>query len=141
MLLLAADTSRDKFAWIDAIHKGARLSRCPVERVAPLLSLRMYGGCVDTTLDEVLQASPDTTPPLRRPDHHGGRRRKHSSSTHGGSHGGGSNGNSEHRERGAHDERHRKHRHAEQKPEALQKQQTGFWNLEKWFDGSAFKDI
>ena len=62
MLLLAADSAKDKFAWIDAITKGSRMPRCPIERVAPLLSLRMYGGTIDTTMDSVLQAAAETRP-------------------------------------------------------------------------------
>ena len=31
---------------------------CPIERVAPTLSLQMYGGCTDATVNNVLQAQP-----------------------------------------------------------------------------------
>ena len=59
MLLLAADTPRDKHAWIEALLRGSRLPRCPVDKVAPTLSLQMYGGCQDLTVNSVLQADAD----------------------------------------------------------------------------------
>jgi len=35
------------------------MPRCAIEQVAPTLSLQMYGGCQDSTLNSVLQAEPD----------------------------------------------------------------------------------
>ena len=50
MLLLAADSPRDKYAWIDAITQGALLPRCPADRVGPTLALQMNGGSVDAAV-------------------------------------------------------------------------------------------
>ena len=58
LLLLAADTPRDKYAWIDAISRASRLPQCPLSKVAPTLSLQMYGGA-DEMMNNVLQARPD----------------------------------------------------------------------------------
>ena len=34
-----------------------RLPPCPIDKVAPTLSLQMYGGCADGTVNQVLQAA------------------------------------------------------------------------------------
>lgn len=62
MLLLAADTPREKYAWIDAITRGSHMPQCPITQVASSLSVAAaYGGLHDGTLNSVLQAEPDTT--------------------------------------------------------------------------------
>lgn len=61
VLLFAAESARDKFEWIDALSRGARMMRCPLVKVAPMLALQMYGGCQDTTLGSVLQAPADVS--------------------------------------------------------------------------------
>ena len=38
LLLIAADTGREKFEWMDAIEKARRLPPCPIERVAAMLT-------------------------------------------------------------------------------------------------------
>ena len=41
----------------DAIANGARMPTCPVDKVAPTLSLQLYGGTMDNTLNSVRESS------------------------------------------------------------------------------------
>jgi hypothetical protein len=69
MLLLAADTPREKFGWLDAVTQGSRMPPCPVSLVAPTLTLKnVYGGLQDGTLNSVLQAEADVTRGRVRPN-------------------------------------------------------------------------
>ena len=68
MLLLAADTPREKFGWLDAVTRGSRMPPCPASLVAPTLTLQnVYGGLQDGTLNSVLQAEADVARGGARP--------------------------------------------------------------------------
>jgi len=78
VLLLAADTSRDKFAWMEAMSRGCRMRSCPIECVADVLALRAdkseeqgaarasvrHGSCVDLFPDFSAVASTTVAPKL-----------------------------------------------------------------------------
>ena len=57
VLLLAADSRRDKFAWIDAIHRARELPPCSLDRVITMLARERVGG-IDPNILGVLHGDP-----------------------------------------------------------------------------------
>ena len=66
LLLLAADTPADKFAWIESLNRARGKPRCPPERVAALVALQSLGGM--QSVRAVIEANPIAPPrePNRR---------------------------------------------------------------------------
>ena len=57
VLLLAAESRRDKFAWIDAIHRARELPPCSLDRVITMLARERVGG-IDPNILGVLHGDP-----------------------------------------------------------------------------------